>query len=70
MPADKPKSPPPVKQGPLLKDLPAQPVDEKEAQGVVGGIGLGFVGGVDGLPPDPCAPTEMNTLRASSAKQH
>lgn len=34
---EQPKSPPPAKPPELLKDLPAQPVDEKEAKGVKGG---------------------------------
>lgn len=40
MPPEMPKSPPPAKPGALLKDLPAQPVDEKEAKGVKGGTAL------------------------------
>lgn len=37
MSTDKPKSPPPAPIERSLKDLPAQPVDEKEALGVKGG---------------------------------
>jgi hypothetical protein len=45
MSTDKPKSPPaPVAAAPL-KDLPAQPVDEKEAEGIKGGLA--------GEPPEP-----------------
>jgi hypothetical protein len=40
MPPEMPKSTPPAKPGALLKDLPAQPVDEKEAEGVKGGTAL------------------------------
>jgi hypothetical protein len=37
MPTEKPKTPPPVRQSVPLRDLPAQPVDAKEAEGVKGG---------------------------------
>jgi hypothetical protein len=37
MSTDKPQSSAPTPAAPLLKDLPAQPVDEKEAEGIKGG---------------------------------
>lgn len=37
MSTEKPKSPPPARKSASIQDLPAQPVDEKEAQGVKGG---------------------------------
>ncbi|MEO8335009.1 MAG: hypothetical protein ABI664_08555 [bacterium] len=37
MPTETPKSPPPARQSVTLQDLPAQPVHEKEAEGVKGG---------------------------------
>jgi hypothetical protein len=41
MPTEKPKSPPPARKSVALGDLPAQPVDEKEAEGVKGGTPAG-----------------------------
>ncbi|MEO7455006.1 MAG: hypothetical protein ABIY52_02010 [Gemmatimonadaceae bacterium] len=37
MSTEKPKPVPPARPSALLTDLPAQPVDEKEAEGVKGG---------------------------------
>jgi hypothetical protein len=56
-----PKSQPSAQPGALLKDLPAQPVEEKEAEGVKGGIAA--------VPPDPCAPLEINSVRPGSIRQ-
>ena len=39
MSTEKPKPTPPARPSAMLKDLPAQPVDEKEAEGVKGGLG-------------------------------
>lgn len=69
MPTEMPKSPPPAQPGASLNDLPAQPVDEKEAEGVKGGIALGSVGVIGALPPDPCAPVEINSVRPGSIRQ-
>jgi len=48
MPTEKPKSPPPAQKSVALGDLPAQPVDEKEAEGVKGGTPAGFSNGRTG----------------------
>jgi hypothetical protein len=48
MPTEKPKSHPPAQKSVALGDLPAQPVDEKEAEGVKGGTPAGFSNGRTG----------------------
>ena len=52
MSADKPKSPPAQATAAPLKDLPAQPVDPKEAEGIKGGLAA--------APPDPVRPVTAN----------
>lgn len=49
---DKPKSPPPALAEAKLKDLPAQPVNEKEAEGVKGGLSPQDIAAPTVLPPN------------------
>ncbi len=53
MSAFKRQPPPPPPASPLLKDLPAQPVDEKEAEGIKGGSSGDGDASASPRPPAP-----------------
>ena len=67
MSRERPRKPASAKPNRQLKDLPAQPVDEKEAEGVRGGLSLHAGGGFD-VPPGPCSQNEISSMRQGSTR--
>jgi hypothetical protein len=63
MSAEKPSFPPAARDDAQLMDLPVVPVDASEAEGVKGGATLLGAPAPTLLPPNPCAPDPIASIR-------